>query len=91
MAECATGIAACRPPLREAAFPATAHREFDYEANPNVDPAVVNHLVACDWISRATLCLFGDSGTGKSHLLIGLGTAAAKAGYRVRYTMASSS
>jgi chromosomal replication initiation ATPase DnaA len=28
-------------------------------------------------------------GTGKSHLLIGLGTAAAEAGYRVRYTLAS--
>jgi DNA replication protein DnaC len=35
------------------------------------------------------LCLIGDSGTGKSHLLIGLGTAAAEAGYRVRYTLAS--
>jgi DNA replication protein DnaC len=29
------------------------------------------------------------SGTGKSHLLIGLGTAAAEAGHRVRYTLAS--
>jgi DNA replication protein DnaC len=29
------------------------------------------------------------SGTGKSHLLIGLGTAAAENGYRVRYTTAA--
>ena len=29
------------------------------------------------------------SGTGKSHLLIGLGTRAAESGYRVRYTLAS--
>jgi DNA replication protein DnaC len=35
------------------------------------------------------LCLIGDSGTGKSHLLIGLGTAAAEAGHRVRYVLAS--
>ena len=35
------------------------------------------------------MCLIGDSGTGKSHLLIGLGTAAAEAGHRVRYTLAS--
>ena len=35
------------------------------------------------------VCLIGDSGTGKSHLLIGLGTAAAEAGHRVRYTLAS--
>ena len=27
--------------------------------------------------------------TGKSHLLIGLGTAAAEAGYRVKYTLAT--
>ncbi len=32
------------------------------------------------------LCLLGDSGTGKSHLLIGIGTAIAEAGLRVRYT-----
>ncbi|SDD37092.1 IstB-like ATP binding protein [Rhodococcus tukisamuensis] len=35
------------------------------------------------------LCLIGDSGAGKSHLLIGLGTAAAEAGFRVRYTPAT--
>ncbi|HTX95185.1 MAG TPA: ATP-binding protein, partial [Mycobacterium sp.] len=34
-------------------------------------------------------CLIGDSGTGKTHLLIALGTLAAEAGYRVRYTLAS--
>jgi DNA replication protein DnaC len=33
-------------------------------------------------------CLIGDSGTGKSHLLIGLGIAAAEAGFRVRYVLA---
>lgn len=30
------------------------------------------------------LCLIGDSGTGKSHLLIALGTEAAMAGFRVK-------
>lgn len=35
------------------------------------------------------LCLIGDSGTGKSHLLIGLGTAAAEKGFRVKYTLAT--
>ena len=33
--------------------------------------------------------LIGDSGTGKTHLLIGLGTAAAQDGFRVRYTLAT--
>ncbi len=36
-----------------------------------------------------SLCLIGDSGTGKSHLLIGLGTAAARAGHKVRYVLAA--
>ncbi|MET3936951.1 DNA replication protein DnaC [Arthrobacter sp. OAP107] len=35
------------------------------------------------------LRLIGDSGTGKSHLLIGLGTAAAEQGFRVKYTLAT--
>src|SRR4051794_34271398 len=35
------------------------------------------------------LCLIGDSGTGKSHLLIGLGAAAAQQGFRVRYALAT--
>lgn len=35
------------------------------------------------------LCLIGDSGTGKSHLLISLGTEAAMAGFRVKYVLAT--
>ena len=35
------------------------------------------------------LCLIGDSGTGKTHLLLALGTAAAQAGHSVRYVLAS--
>jgi DNA replication protein DnaC len=46
--------------------------------------------MTCAWVKAGhPLCLIGDSGTGKSHLLIGLGTAAAESGYRVRYTLAS--
>ncbi|AXH97988.1 ATP-binding protein [Ornithinimicrobium avium] len=38
------------------------------------------------WIDAGEpLVLLGDSGTGKTHLLIGLGTAAAEQGRRVRY------
>lgn len=35
------------------------------------------------------LCLIGGSVTGKSHLLIALGTEAAMAGYRVEYVLAT--
>ncbi len=59
--------------------------DFDFEANPST----INTLATGDWIRRGhPLCLIGDSGTGKSHLLIGLGTTAAEAGYRVKYTLA---
>jgi DNA replication protein DnaC len=77
--------------LRAAAFPRPKWlTDFDYAANPNVDPAVVNTLATCDWIRRGEpLCLIGDSGTGKTHLLIGLGSAAAMAGFRVRYALAA--
>jgi DNA replication protein DnaC len=64
--------------------------DFDYDANPNVSPAMINTLASCNWIRAGEpLCLIGDSGTGKSHLLIGLGTAAAQAGFRVRYVLAT--
>lgn len=38
---------------------------------------------------RPPRCLIGDSGTGKSHLLIALGTEAAMAGCRVKYVLAA--
>jgi DNA replication protein DnaC len=65
-------------------------REFDFEANPNIDPAMIHTLAKCEWIKKGLpLCLIGDLGTGKSHLLIALGTEVAMAGFRVRYTLAS--
>jgi DNA replication protein DnaC len=64
--------------------------DFDFDANPNIDPATIHTLAKCDWVRKGgPLCLIGDSGTGKSHLLIGLGTAAAEAGFRVKYTLAT--
>ncbi|MGH3716132.1 MAG: IS21-like element helper ATPase IstB [Micromonosporaceae bacterium] len=64
--------------------------DFDFDANPNINPATINTLAHCGWIRDGEpLCLIGDSGTGKSHLLIGLGSAAAMAGFRVRYVLAA--
>lgn len=77
--------------IKAAAFPRDKSlRSFDFDANPHVDPAVVHTLATCDWVKKGLpLCLIGDSGTGKSHLLIALGTEAAMAGYRVRYALAT--
>ncbi|NIJ03457.1 IS21-like element helper ATPase IstB [Paenarthrobacter ilicis] len=64
--------------------------DFDFEANTNINPATIHTLANGDWIRKGQpLCLIGDSGTGKSHLLIGLGTAAAEKGFRVKYTLAT--
>lgn len=77
--------------LRSAGFPRQKWlSEFDYTANPAINPAQINTLATCEWVRRGEpLCLIGDSGTGKSHLLIGLGAAAAMAGFRVRYVLAA--
>jgi len=64
--------------------------EFEFDANPNIPAATVHQLASCSWVKNGQpLCLIGDSGTGKTHLLIALGTAAAQAGHSVRYVLAS--
>ena len=77
--------------IHDAGFPRDKRiEEFDFAANSNVNAAVIHQLATCAWVKAGhPSCLIGDSGTGKSHLLIGLGTAAAEAGHRVRYTLAS--
>jgi DNA replication protein DnaC len=61
--------------------------EFDTTANPAITAATIAMLNAGDYIDRSEpIVLLGNSGTGKSHLLIGACLAAAEAGRRVRYT-----
>jgi DNA replication protein DnaC len=51
---------------------------------------VIATLAGASWVAAGEpLCLIGDSGTGKTHLLSGLGNAAAEAGHPVRYVLAS--
>lgn len=73
--------------VKEAKFPrAKTLDEFDTTAIPDLPPATLAHLATGAWIEAGQpLVLLGDSGTGKTHLLIGLGTAAAEQGRRVRY------
>jgi DNA replication protein DnaC len=64
--------------------------DFDFDANRSIPPAVIHTLAKCEWVKNGhPLCLIGDSGTGKSHLLIALGAEAAMAEYRVKYVLAA--
>jgi DNA replication protein DnaC len=60
--------------------------DFDVTANPGVNAETVSLLASCAYLDRGEpVVLLGDSGTGKSHLLIGMGLAACELGKRVRY------
>ena len=60
--------------------------DFDLDANPNITPTVIAMLRDGTFIdNNEPVVLLGNSGTGKSHLLIGACLAAAEHGRRVRY------
>ena len=63
--------------VTEARFPRTKRLgDFDVTANPGVNAETVSLLASCSYLDRGEpVVLLGDSGTGKSHLLIGMGLA----------------
>lgn len=71
----------------EARFPRIKRLvDFDVAAAPSVNPATLATLASGAYLDAGEpVVLLGDSGTGKSHLLIGLGLAACEQGRRVRY------
>lgn len=76
--------------LRAAGFPVRKTLEEFALAQSSVPRATYDYLVSLEWIRSAeNVCLLGPAGTGKSHLLVGLGHAAVEAGYRVRYLPAA--
>jgi DNA replication protein DnaC len=79
-----------RTRLKAAAFPvAKTLEEFDVAVSP-VPAATFAYLSSLEWVTaRENLCLVGPAGTGKSHLLVALGTAAVAAGHKVRYFTAA--
>ncbi|MBC8422918.1 ATP-binding protein [bacterium] len=77
--------------IREARFPRIKRLDdFDAGASPTVQETTIAMLAAGSFVDAAEpVVLMGDSGTGKTHLLIGLGIAACEAGRRVRYVTAA--
>ena len=64
--------------------------DFDFSAQPSVDPKLVAELATLRFIEDATnVLLIGPPGVGKTMLAVGLGHAAVNAGMRTYYTTAA--
>ena len=77
--------------LRFACLPTPASlADFDYEAQPGVDRALINELGTCGYLETATnVLLIGPPGVGKTHIAVGLARQAATVGYRTYFTTAA--
>jgi DNA replication protein DnaC len=64
--------------------------EFEFEKAPRVPAARIRNLAEGDYLTRAEpVVLLGETGTGKTHLAIGLAVAACRQRKRVRFTTAA--
>ncbi|MBA3574522.1 MAG: ATP-binding protein [Pseudonocardiales bacterium] len=77
--------------LRFACLPTPATLEdFDYDAQPDVDPRLIADLASCRYLETATnVLMIGAPGVGKTHLAVGLARKAAETGYRTYVTTAA--
>jgi len=76
--------------IRAAGFPARkAVEEFNFDHQPGLNRDTIAHLATAQFIAKAqNVVLLGPPGTGKTHLSIGLGIAAAQHGHRVLFATA---
>ena len=77
--------------IRAARFPATKSLDaFDFSAIPSVNKALVMQLARCEYVERGeNVIAIGNSGTGKTHVALGLGLAACQRGWSVGFTTAA--
>ena len=73
--------------LREARFPAEKSLEhFDFTLQADLKRDAVLRLARCEWVDEhRSVLIAGPVGTGKTHLAIALGAAAARRKHRVRF------
>jgi len=77
--------------IREAHFPTVKSLDsFDFLAIPSLNKALVLDLARGDYIGRReNVIALGNSGTGKTHVALGLGLAACQRGMSVGFTTAA--
>jgi DNA replication protein DnaC len=77
--------------IRQARFPATKSLDsFVFTAIPSLNKMLVLELARCEYIlRRENIIALGNSGTGKSHVALGLGLAACQKGFSVVFTTAA--
>ena len=77
--------------IKAAKFPATKSLDsFNFKAIPKLNKMQVLELARCDWIERReNVIALGPSGTGKTHVALGLGLAACQKGLSVSFTTAA--
>ena len=77
--------------IRAARFPAVKSLDtFDFPAIPSLNKALVMELARCEYIQhRENVIAVGNSGTGKTHVALGLGLVACQRGLSVGFTTAA--
>ena len=77
--------------IRAARFTAVKSLDtFDFPAIPSVNKAMVIELARCEYVQhRENVIAVGNSGTGKTHIAVGLGLAACQKGVSVGFTTAA--
>ena len=78
--------------IKAAKFPVVKSLDsFDFAAIPKLNKMQVLELARCEWIERReNVIALGPSGTGKTHVALGLGLAACQKGLSVGFTTAAS-
>jgi len=77
--------------IKAARFPTTKSLDtFDFLAIPSLNKTLVLELARCEHIDRnENVIALGNSGTGKTHIALGLGLAACQRGLSVGFTTAA--
>ncbi len=77
--------------IKAAKFPAVKSLDsFDFKAIPALNKMQVLELARCEWVDRReNVIALGPSGTGKTHIALGLGLSACQKGLSVSFVTAA--